>query len=142
MTMELRPISASDTDFLKSLEEQEDVWEFIGSFPVQPAHQLFAVMDGRDSVGVAGLVKSDALGRDDFEILCAMKSEVQTKGYAKQACQLVMSWAFDTAKVERVIACIDDGNQAARSIASKLGMQQVAAQPPSRTVYVKYREAR
>jgi len=140
--MELRPISPSDTELLKSLEEQEDVWEFIGSWPLEPTLQLFAVMDGGESVGVAGLVKSQALGREDFELLCAMKSEVQTRGYAKHACQLVLAWAFDTAKLERVIACIDDGNQAARSIASKLGMQQVAAQPPSRTVYVKYREAR
>jgi hypothetical protein len=140
--MELRPINPTDTELLKALEEQDDVWEFIGSWPVEPTHQLFAVMDGQESVGVAGLVKSAALGGEDFELLCAMKSEVQTRGYAKQACQLVLAWAFDTAKLDRIIACIDDGNQAARSIASKLGMQQIAAQPPSRTVYVKYREAR
>jgi len=140
--MELRPIGASDQNLLSSLEEQEDVWEFIGTLPLQPAHQLFAVVEGHDSIGIAGLVKSTALGGEDFELLCAMKSEAQTRGYAKQACKLVMAWAFDTAKLERIIACIDDGNEAARSIAAKLGMEQLAAKPPTRTVYVKYRDAR
>lgn len=143
--MKLRPIAPSDQDLLASLEEQEDVWEYIGSLPVAPADQappLFAVVEGQTSVGIAGLVPSRALGGNDFEVLCAMKAEVQTRGYAKQACQLVMDWAFDTAKLERVIACIDDGNEAARTIATKLGMKEMGTASPRRTVYVKYRSER
>ena len=145
--MELRPLTASDDDLLKSLEEQDDVWQFIGTLP-QPdpeqAQHLFAVMEGQQSLGMAGLVKSDALGegRGDFELLCAMKSEAQLHGYAKQACKLVLAWAFDTAKLERVIASIDDSNEGARSIAAKLGMKELCPVPPSRTVYVKYRGER
>lgn len=143
--MELRPIAASDQDLLTSLEEQEDVWEFIGALPLSTADQgvpLFAVLDGQTSVGIAGLVPSRALGGDDFEVLCAMKAEVQTRGLAKQACTLVMAWAFDTAKLERVIACIDEGNEPARTIAAKLGMKEMGTVPPRRTVYVKYRDER
>jgi len=140
--MELRPIGANDHDLLSTLEEQEDVWEFIGTLPLEPAHQLFAVVEGKDRVGIAGLVKSDALGADDFELLCALKSEAQARGLAKQACRLVLDWAFETAKIERIIACIDDGNAAARTIAGKLGMQQMGRRSASRTVYVKYRDAR
>lgn len=138
--MELRPLAGADDDLLLSLEDQEDVWEFIGTLPLEPSHQLFAVVEGAERLGIAGLVPSQAAGGKDFELLCAMKSEVQAQGLAKQACRLVMSWAFDTAKLERIIACIDDSNQAARSIAGKLGMQPLDAVRPGRTVYVKYRE--
>lgn len=141
--MELRPLAPSDQDLLTALEEQEDVWEFIGTLPLAAADQgprLFTVVEGDTSVGIAGLVPSRALDGKDFELLCAMKAEVQTRGYAKQACKLVMAWAFDTAKLERVIACIDEGNEPARTIAAKLGMKALSTTPPRRTVYVKYRD--
>jgi RimJ/RimL family protein N-acetyltransferase len=141
--MELRPISAADHELLASLEEQEDVWEFIGTLPLAPMEHgppLFAVVEGQASVGIAGLVPSRALDGNDFELLCAMKAEVQTRGYAKQACKLVLDWAFDIAKLNRVIACIDETNQPARTIATKIGMKEFGTTPPHRTVYVKYRD--
>lgn len=141
--MELRPLGPTDLDLLASLEEQEDVWENLGTLPFAPPEQgppLFAVVEGQTRVGVAGLVPSRALGGDDFELLCALKEEAQTRGLAKQACQLVMTWAFDTAKLERVIACIDEGNEPARTIAAKLGMKEMGTTPPRRTVFVKYRD--
>jgi len=119
------------------------VWEFIGTLPLPDAghsDQLFAIMEGQASVGVAGLVRSQALDGDDFELMCAMRSEAQLHGFAQQACQLVLAWAFDTVKLERIIASIDDSNEGARSIATKLGMKELCAQPPGRTVYVKYRD--
>jgi len=50
-----------------------------------------------------------------------------------------MAWAFDTAKLDRVIACIGDGNDGARAIATKLGMTALGSGPPGTTVYVKNR---
>lgn len=141
--MELRPLSQSDDELLSSLELQDDVWEFIGTLPLRQAghpDHVFAIMEGQASVGVAGLVRSRALDGSDFELLCALRSEAQGRGLAKQACKMVMAWAFDTIKLERVIACIDDGNDGARSIASKLGMTELCAGPPGRTVYVKHRD--
>jgi len=143
--MELRPLDASHDDLLRSLQEQDDVWEFVGPLPEREegdAHRLFAVIEDQIAVGIGGLVKSPALDGKDFEVLCAMRSEAQRRGLAKHACQLILAWAFDTAKVERVIACIDDDNAGARSIATTLGMQELSAMPPSRTVYVKYRDGR
>jgi RimJ/RimL family protein N-acetyltransferase len=90
---------------------------------------------------VGGLVKSHALEGKDLEVLCVMRSEAQRRGLAKRACELILDWAFDTAKVDRVIASIDDHNEGARSIATKIGMKELCAQPPNRTVYVKYRQA-
>ena len=141
--MKLRPLTQSDDNLLGALEQQEDVWEFIGTLPLPDAghsDHLFAIMEGQSSVGVAGLVRSQTLDGNDFELLCAMRSEAQLHGFAQQACKLVLAWAFDTAKLERIIASIDDSNEGARSIATKLGMKELCAQPPGRTVYVKYRD--
>jgi RimJ/RimL family protein N-acetyltransferase len=141
--VELKPLDASHDQLLRSLEEQDDVWEFIGPLPdweERDASHFFAVMEGPVAVGVGGLVKSQALDGTDFELLCAMRSEAQLRGLARRACQLILEWAFKTAKVERVIACIDDVNEGARSIATKLGMKALRALPPGRTVYVKYRD--
>ena len=144
--VELRPLNESDDELLRSLEQQqEDVWEFIGTLPTPDAgraHHLFAGMEGEASVGIAGLVSTQALDGRDYELLCAMRSEAQLHGFAKQACRLVLAWSFETAKLERVIACIDDSNESARAIAATLGMSALCAGPPHRTVYVKYRGER
>src|SRR5262245_39392146 len=141
--MELRPLTASDGDLLDALQQQDDVWEFVGQLPEGQGDRsrLFAVVEGKLAVGVGGLVNSHALDGDDLEVLCVMRSEAQHRGLAKRACELILDWAFDTAKVERVIACIDDHNEGARSIATKIGMTELCPLPPNRTVYVKYRDA-
>jgi RimJ/RimL family protein N-acetyltransferase len=140
--MELRPLTASDAGLLRALQLQDDVWEFVGQLPEEEGERsrLFAVVEGPLAVGVGGLVKSHALDGKDLEVLCVMRSEAQRRGLARRACELILTWAFETAKVERVIACIDDHNEGARSIATKIGMKELCALPPGRTVYVKYRE--
>ena len=140
--MELQPLDASHDALLRSLQEQDDVWEFVGPLAGrqdEKAQRLFVVMEDQVAVGIGGLVKSHAFDGKDFEVLCAMRSEAQRRGLAKRACQLILGWAFETAKVERVIACIDDANEGARSIATKIGMKELCPMPPSRTIYVKYR---
>ena len=143
--VELRPLDPSDDELLSALEQQDDVWEFVGTLPLpdeENPHHLFAIVDGKTSLGVAGLVKSQALEGKDFEVLCALRSEAQGQGLAKQACALVMAWGFDTLKLERVIACIGDGNDGARSIATKIGMTEFGEGPPGMTVYVRDRGKR
>lgn len=141
--MELRPLKPSDAELLEALQQQDDVWEFVGQLPEGQGDRsrLFAIVEGPLALGVGGLVKSHALDGKDLEVLCAMRSEAQRRGLAKRACELILDWAFDTAKVDRVIASIDDHNEGARSIATKIGMKELCAQPPNRTVYVKYRTA-
>ena len=138
--MELRPLTKTHDELLSSLQLQDDVWEFIGTLPEATegdAGHLFAVMEGEISLGIAGLVRSDAAGGQDFELLCAIRSEAQLRGAAKHACELVLEWAFNSERLKRVIACIDDDNEAARAIAGKIGMTPLGAGPPHRTVYVK-----
>ena len=139
--MELRPLTGADSGLLDALQQQDDVWEFVGQLPDGQGDRsrLFAVVEGQVAVGVGGLVKSHALEGKDLEVLCVLRSEAQRRGLAKRACELILAWAFDTAKVDRVIASIDDHNEGARSIATKIGMKELCAAPPGRTVYVKYR---
>src|SRR5262245_18591052 len=101
---------------------------------------MCVVLEGDVGLGFAVLVKSQAAGGEDFELLVSLRSEAQQRGLAKHACQLVLRWAFDTAKLQRVIASIDNANEAALAIAGKLGMTQLSPAGPSRTVFVKYRD--
>jgi len=141
--MELRPLTPSDAELLEALQQQDDVWEFVGQLPEGQGDRsrLFAIVEGPLALGVGGLVKSHALEGKDLEVLCVMRSEAQRRGLAKRACELILDWAFDTAKVARAIASIDDHNEGARSIATKIGMKELCAQPPNRTLYVKYRQS-
>lgn len=143
--MELRPLDTSHAALLRSLQQQDDVWEFIGRLPAGEegdTQHVFAIVEGQVTLGVGGLTRSPELEGKDSEVLCAIRSEAQRRGFAKRACELILAWAFDTAKLERVIACIDNSNQGARAIATKIGMKELCALPPSRTVYVKYRDER
>ena len=117
------------------------MWESIGALPLpgeQGAH-LFAIVEGATAIGVGGLVPSSALGTQDFEVVCALMAEAQMRGFATQACQLILAWAFNTARLERVIACIDEANEGAKSVAAKLGMKALRRLGPGRTVFVRYR---
>ena len=139
--MELRPLDLSHDDLLTELQQQEDVWEFIGAVPLsgfESGNHVFAIVDGPNELGFTGLFKSQAAGREDYEVLCATRSEAQQHGIATQACQLLLDWALDTAKMERVIACIDEGNQPARTIATKIGMREEGRATDGRLLYVKY----
>jgi RimJ/RimL family protein N-acetyltransferase len=140
--VELRPLDASHDALLRSLEEQEDVWEFVGPLllPQEGSH-LFAIVEAGVPIGVGGLVPSPHV-RDEVELVCALLEPAQLRGLALRACQLLLAWAFDTARLERVITVIDAHNQGARSVALKLGMRESETLPQSRTVYVKDRDRR
>src|SRR5438034_11722541 len=102
--MELLPLNASHDALLRSLQLQEDVWEFVGPLPEpeqDDKHRLFAVMEGQVPIGIGGLIRSQAFDGKDFEVLCALRSEAQRRGLAKRAFEWLLIWAFDTAKVER-----------------------------------------
>src|SRR5207237_3658567 len=121
--VELRALSPSDDELLRSLEQQDDVWEFVGTLPLpdeEHPHHLFVIVEGGASVGVAGLVRSPAFGGNDFELLCALRSEAQGRGLAKQACALVMPWGCDQLKLERGITSFGDGTEGARMTGARV----------------------
>src|SRR2546422_10130601 len=143
--MELLPLNASHDALLRSLQLQDDVWEFVGPLPEpeqDDKHRLFAVMEGQIPIGIGGLIRSQAFDGKDFEVLCALRSEAQRRGLAKRACELILTWGFDTAQGGRGIARIDDKNERARPIGKKNGMKEVWAPPPPRNPHVKERGGR
>src|SRR5260370_39048778 len=126
--MSMHPLIGAHYAVLRDLQQQDDVWEFVGTLP-QPQerdpHRLFAVMEGDVPIGIGGLIRSQAFDGKDYEALCALRSEAQRGGLAKRACELILTWAFGTAGAERVIACVDDHNDGARTIETKIGMQEL-----------------
>ena len=69
--MELRPLTPSDGELLEALQQQDDVWEFVGQLPEGQGDRsrLFAIVEGPLALGVGGLVKSHALEGKDLEVL-------------------------------------------------------------------------
>src|SRR2546428_2913445 len=126
--MELLPLNASHDALLRSLQLQDDVWEFVGPLPEpeqDDKHRLFAVMEGQIPIGIGGLIRSQAFDGKDFEVLCALRSEAQRRGLSKRDCQIILTSAFDTAKVDRVIAWIGGNNESASTIAKKNGIEEL-----------------
>src|SRR3989442_8230390 len=121
--MELLPLNASHDALLRSLQLQDDVWEFVGPLPEpeqDDKHRLFAVMEGQIPIGIGGLIRSQAFDGKDFDVLCALRSEAQRRGLPKRACQLRLTLGFDTANVGHGIALVFYNNERARPIAKKI----------------------
>src|SRR2546425_12068804 len=112
--MELLPLNASHDALLRSLQLQDDVWEFVGPLPEpeqDDKHRLFAVMEGQIPIGIGGLIRSQAFDGKDFEVLCALRSEAQRRGLAQRACELIPTGAVETAHGERAIARIHENHE-------------------------------
>src|SRR3989454_5709753 len=90
-----RPPRSTLFPYTTLFRSQEDVWEFVGTLPLpdeENPHHLFAIIEAQASVGVAGLVRSQALGGTDFELLCALRSEARSEEHTSELqspCNLV-----------------------------------------------------
>jgi RimJ/RimL family protein N-acetyltransferase len=144
VSVHLQPLDQTHQPLLTALEQQDDVWESIGALPLsayEKGNHAFVIVDEGMQLGFVGLFKSQAAGQDDFELLCATRADAQRHGIAKEACRKTLAWALNDAggaKLERVIAVIDEANQPARSIATKIGMTELGPAPGNRVIYVKY----
>src|SRR5437762_13456594 len=110
--VELRPLSPPDDELLSSLEQQDDVWEFVGTLPLpdeEHPHHLFVIVEGGASVGVAGLDRSPAFIGTDLELLSALRSEAQGRGRAQPSCAGVRTRGSDALSRELVIGSSGSG---------------------------------
>src|SRR2546425_4641490 len=108
--MDLVPLNPSHDALLRSLQVQDDVWEFLGPLPEPEEgnkHGLFALMEGKVPIGIGGVIKSQGVDGGRLRIFCAVRSQAQTPGLAKNACALILTWAIEPAKAGRAISCID-----------------------------------
>src|SRR5260370_17442333 len=107
--MSMHPLIGAHYAVLRDLQQQDDVWEFVGTLP-QPQerdpHRLFAVMEGDVPIGIGGLIRSQAFDGKDYEVLCALRSEAQRRGLAKPPCELILTGAFGTPAIHRAFASL------------------------------------
>lgn len=59
----------------------------------------------------------------ETEILYSMEPSGWGLGYAAEAAEAVLAYAFETLALDRVVAEIDYGNQASEAVAGRLGMR-------------------
>src|SRR5260370_38703205 len=81
--MELLPLNASHDALLRSLQLQDDVWEFVGPLPESgqdDKHRLFAVMEGQVPIGIGGLIRPPAVARKGFWGFSPLRPEAPPRG--------------------------------------------------------------
>lgn len=85
---------------------------------------LWAVVPkGQASVmGYCGLCLQVIDGREDVEIGYRLHPQLWGQGLATEAAAIVLEYAFETLKLERVIACIDAENVSSIRVAEKIGL--------------------
>src|SRR5947209_16459880 len=60
-------------------------------------------------------------GWSGFEVGWGLAKEFRGKGYALEAARAAIDWSFATFELERIIHCIDRGNEPSKAVARRLG---------------------
>ncbi|MCA9860935.1 MAG: GNAT family N-acetyltransferase [Thermomicrobiales bacterium] len=81
-----------------------------------------ALRDRGQVVGMMGLHDVN-VDRGRAELGYWMAESARGKGYATEAAWRVLSWAFETAELDRIQATYFPGNEASASVMRKIGMQ-------------------
>ncbi|MCV6577036.1 MAG: GNAT family N-acetyltransferase [Cohaesibacter sp.] len=140
----LRQIEESDADFLLALMNEPAYHAMIGDRGLRAPDDarlycrdilrtsyqkhgfglyLVCLKDGdRTPVGFCGLLKRDWL--EDVDIGYAIQSRYWRRGYAFEACQMVLSHAVDDLKLKNVMAITSIENEASMSLLLKLGFHR------------------
>jgi len=139
----LRPTDPTYTDFIARLQAREGVDQFLGRLGARDERDvLFTVVREGVKVGQVGLVKSDALDGEDFELVCALLPEAEGCGIATEACAALTDWAFTAKPWPRIIACINNHNKPALELARRLELAHLQARAHGdETVFVRNRPA-
>lgn len=73
-------------------------------------------------VGDCGLTWQTVNGRRELEVGYHVRSDLQGRGFAKEAAQACVDFARDVARVEGLVAIIHPDNIASRRVAEHIGM--------------------
>jgi ribosomal-protein-alanine N-acetyltransferase len=104
--------------------------ELVGSCGYVPCLGPYAQLPGFDDCHSSG---SQALNTTEFGLYYAVSPIQQRKGFASEAAQAMVDYAFRSLNLKRVIATTDYDNIASMGVMKKLGMQiekNPIAQPP------------
>lgn len=139
----LRPFSLTDAPFILELVNTPGWLQFIGDRNIHSTSDAENYLnngplkgyadngfgywtvsrkeDPRKPIGSCGLMKRDML--QDIDIGYALLPEFEGLGYATEAAQRVLSFAFETLKTSRVVAISTTDNVRSAKVLQKIGMQ-------------------
>ena len=133
----LREWRAADFDWVAALHADDEVMKFLGGTMERgDAWRALAATIGQWSlrgygtwaverksdhklVGRVGLIHPD--GWPQVEVGWTLARPFWGQGYASEAAQAALNYAFLTLPVERMISCIDSENRASQSVAARIG---------------------
>jgi RimJ/RimL family protein N-acetyltransferase len=112
------------------LQQRGEVGRFIGRLGSPPlGASVFTVLREDAQIGQVGLVKSSTFDGSDYELFCALLPEAEGRGYATEACRRILTWAFETMPLSRVLACVDASNLRSAALVRRLGMIPLGPRP-------------
>lgn len=76
-------------------------------------------------IGRMGLSHRELNGHTELELGYLLEGRYQNQGYAKEACQEIVKYAFDELEAENINIFTDADNTASRKLAEKLGFIQM-----------------
>lgn len=77
--------------------------------------------ESREQIGTCGLVKRD--GMEDVEVGFALLPQFWSKGYAVEAAQAVMDYAYKELGLHRIVAIVNPGNDRSFKLLEKIGLK-------------------
>jgi len=130
----LRPLALSDVDVLVAYRNDPVVVRFQSwsSYSVEDARALVTAPGGewrQWGISLDGALIGD-IGLRTFdqarqgEIGFTLAPSARGKGYAFEACSLVLAHAFGELRFHRVVAAIDPANAAAAALLARLGFRR------------------
>lgn len=111
-----RPVSLEDTASVVQASARDFSERGVGLFGVR-------LRGAEELVGLCGLRWEDGIG--DMEIIYCLLPELWGRGLATEAAEACLRFAFEEARLERVMAGADEPNAASLRIIEKLGMRFV-----------------
>jgi [ribosomal protein S5]-alanine N-acetyltransferase len=111
-----RPVSLEDTASVVQASARDFSERGVGLFGVR-------LRGAEELVGLCGLRWEDGIG--DMEIIYCLLPELWGRGLATEAAEACLRFAFEGARLERVMAGADEPNAASLRIIEKLGMRFV-----------------
>jgi ribosomal-protein-alanine N-acetyltransferase len=106
-------------------ETREELEWFLNGHPRHPELGLWATIHKPSGqfIGRCGLLPWTIDGREEVEVAYTIARAYWGQGLATEVARALVTYGFDTLKLEHLICLIDPGNTASRRVAEKIGMR-------------------
>lgn len=138
----MRPLAESDVDKIFAMRSDEDIMRFIrkpqGRDESLDWIKLVSARWDTEKLGFCAVIEKETdkfLGwcgiwrlqeTDELEVGYAIEKAYWGKGFATEAAEKFMQYAFEKLKTEKLVAVARPENTASRRVMEKLGMQYIA----------------